>query len=44
MLGTVIGSASGARVAVSNFHGSFAVSLYESATGVTKVVTSSCAP
>lgn len=40
--GTVISSSSGGQVAISNYHGSFAVSLYETATHSTQVVASEC--
>jgi hypothetical protein len=40
-LGTVISASNGGGIAVTNYHGSFAVSLYL-ATGATAVVTSSC--
>jgi hypothetical protein len=41
-LGTVISSASGAEIAVTNFKGSFGVSLFSNVTGATSVVASSC--
>ena len=42
MLGTVISTALGSQIAVTNYRGSFGVSLYLASTGATKVVTSSC--
>jgi hypothetical protein len=41
-IGTVISSASGAEIAISNYHGSFAVSLYDGSTHATQVTTSGC--
>jgi hypothetical protein len=42
--GTVISSSSGIQATISNYRGSFAVSLYESATHSTQVVASGCGP
>ncbi len=42
--GTVISSANGAEIGLSNYLGSFAVSLYDGTTHATQVVASGCAP
>ncbi|HZL17957.1 MAG TPA: hypothetical protein VFG23_09450, partial [Polyangia bacterium] len=42
--GTVISSAHGAEIGLSNYLGSFAVSLYDSTTHATQVVASGCTP
>jgi hypothetical protein len=42
--GTVISSAEGAQANISHYRGSFAVSLYEATSHVTKVIASGCAP
>ena len=44
MLGSVISSPNGKEIAVTNYHGSFSVSLYNGNNGVTDVVTSTCGP
>lgn len=40
--GTVISSANGAEIGLSNYLGSFAVSLYDGTTRATQVVASGC--
>jgi hypothetical protein len=42
--GTIISSAHGVEVGLSNYHGSFALSLYDSAMQATQVVASGCNP
>jgi hypothetical protein len=42
--GAVISSSHGAQVGLSNYHGSFALSLYDSTTHATQVVASGCSP
>jgi hypothetical protein len=42
--GTVISSASGIQAGISNYRGSFAISLFESSSHATQVVASGCGP
>ncbi|MES1209833.1 MAG: hypothetical protein ABUS79_28185, partial [Pseudomonadota bacterium] len=42
--GTVISSANGAAAAISNYRGSFAISLYDDSVHATQMVGTSCSP